>query len=229
MAHRLEIVSNLAEHSSRREAMQQLQLSLSQRREVVAQLARRHQDEALENENIANFQRGLMQSMLDGQASSCSTLTRDVYRELLEEHVYQSIGEEGYSLTTTKELAKAKAYLKSAGFAPWPAGHWAEASPFTSSSCAPPPIHGHALYLQSGGGQQQSVARQQQTFPVRRRLGDMEVVRGKGIHSLGAPKTGNAQPVRDDHLPSASDEVIQASPKKKRLLLMLGNREKGEE
>ena len=138
--------------------MQQLQLSAAQRRETVAQLARQHEHEVTENGNIANFQRELVQSLLDGQASSSSTLTSDVYRKLLEEHIYQSVGEEVYSLSTTKELAKAKAYLKSAGFAPWLAGHWVEASPFTSSYGAPP-IEGHAIFSQSGSVQQQSVSR----------------------------------------------------------------------
>lgn len=169
--------------------MQQLQLGVAQRREVVSQLARRHQHEVTENETIANFQRGLIESLLAEQANSSSKLTAEVYRELLEEHVYQSAGEESYSLTTTKELAKAKAYLKSAGLAPWLVGHWVEASPFTSSSYAPPPRDGRALFVQSGDVQHQSVQRQQQALPVRRRIGDMEVFKSKSAHTVGATIT----------------------------------------
>lgn len=160
--------------------MQQLQLDVAQRREVVSQLARRHQHEVTENETIANFQRGLIESLLAEQASSSSRLTAEVYRKLLEEHIYQSTGEESYSLTTTKELAKAKAYLKSVGLASWLVGNWVEAAPFTSSAYAPPPMDGRALFVQSGGVEQQSVQRQQQALPVRRRIGDMEVLKSKG-------------------------------------------------
>lgn len=209
--------------------MQQLQLSLAQRREVAAHLARRRQEEVMENEKIATFQRGLMQSLLNEEASLSRTVSPEVYRKLLEKHLYQSVGEEGSSLTTTKELAKARAYLKSAGFAPWLAGRWVEASPFTSASYAPPPMDGRALFVQSGGVQQQSVRWQQQTVPVRRRFGDMEVLKGKGVHSSGMPDTGTAQSLHDDHSPGASDKGVQASPKEKRLLPLLGSRGEREE
>ncbi|SLM39204.1 hypothetical protein LPUS_09696 [Lasallia pustulata] len=228
VAHRLEIISTLAEHSSRWEAMQTLQLSLAQRREVVVQLARRHQHEIMEHENIASFHHGWMQSLLKGQASSSSILIPDVYRKLLEEHIYQSVGGEDYSLTTKKELATAKAYLNSAGFAPGLVGHWVEPSPFTSASGAPPPIDGQGLHVQSADAQQQGVSWQRQTLPVRRRYGDVDVLKGKGFHSLGGLDVGNAQPSRND-LPSASDESVQASPKKRRRLLLSGSGEEGEE
>ena len=208
--------------------MQTLQLSLAQRREVVAQLARRHQHEMMEHENIASFQHGLMQSLLNGQASSFSTMNPDVYRKLLEEHIYQSIGGEDYSLTTKKELAAAKAYLKSAGFTPGLVGRWVEPSPFTSTSCAPPPIDGQGLHVQSADAQQQGISWQQQTLPVRRRYGDVYFLIGKGVHSLGAPDVGNPQHSRDD-FPSASDESVQVPPKKKRRLLLSGSGEEGEE
>lgn len=215
MALRLEIVSTLAEYSSRREAVQRLQLSVAQRREVVSQLARRDQHEVTESETITKFQRGLVESLLAEQASPSSKLTAEVYRELLEEHLYQSAGEETYSLTTTEELGKAKAYLKSAGLAPWLVGHWVEASPFTSSSYAPPSTDGRALFVQNGGVRQHSIQRQQQALPVRRRIGDMEGFNNKGAQTVGATITRNAQPFHGHNLPGASGEQAQASPQKK--------------
>ena len=246
VAHRLEIVDTLAEHyRSRREVMQRLHLTQPQRRELVTQLAAKHQHEAREAERIAGFQHRLMQSLLDTAISSSSTLTQDVYGKLLEEHLYHSIGEENYSITNTKELVKAKAYMKSVGFAPSLVGHWVELSPFSPPLYVTPPFNSQAPCAQRQSEQQESV--QQQNLPVRRRFGDREVLRGKGVRSLysstyvsvmqedsepsrslEAPSTVSHQFSHDGHGISAPDKLEEPPRRKRRVLLVPGRTGKAE-
>ena len=226
--------------------MQRLHLTQPQRRELVTQLAAKHQHEAREAERIASFQHRLMQSLLDTKISSSSTLTRDVYGKLLEEHLYHSIGEENYTITTTRELDKAKAYMKSVGFAPSLVGHWVELSPFSPPLYVTPPFNSQAPCAKSKSEQQESV-QQQQSLPVRRRFGDREVLRGKGVRSLysstyvsvmhedpepsrslEASSTVSHQISHDGHGISAPDKLEEPPPPKRRVLLVSGSTGKAE-
>jgi hypothetical protein len=126
VAHQLDLVHVLSERcDSTKEAMQRLRLRPHQTQRMLKLLEQREKPEDVELERVAKLQAKASGFLLawdtpDDKSRSKAAMGN---RGLLTEH-YNQVNVEEFTLSTPRELAKAKAYLEACGRRPALLDHW---------------------------------------------------------------------------------------------------------
>ena len=108
VAHKLDLTDTVAElYSDRAQAMNQLRLGVSQKKELVGLLAQRSDREAREKASQQRLQKQTKDALLSGRSFS-----QQAFQQILNETLYENINKDDHLQTNLKELEKARRYLR---------------------------------------------------------------------------------------------------------------------
>ena len=109
VAHKLNLTDTIAElYPDLAQVMHQLRLDASQKKELIELLSQRSDREAREEANQQRLQERTKDALLSGKPFSQSA-----FHQILNETLYENIGEEDHLQTNLMELKKARRYLRS--------------------------------------------------------------------------------------------------------------------